>query len=179
MNRNFLKIATVSALLVLVTSGCSTQLAPVMPQRTTLSAFRPSVDEKNINELGGTFVGFGNVVSISDEEYMPSGNKFKGSKLEAIYYRILTLQATDANDENLNEISFLVHSDLEPRVSLDEVVIGDQIFFVAGKKIDRFTAQETYTFNYLGEVDEATQKMASLTRGDQPEIPTSVLKFKE
>jgi hypothetical protein len=179
MNRNFLKIAIVSALLVLVTSSCSTQVATEIPERTTLSAFRPSVDEKNINDLGGTFVGFGNVVSISDEEYMPSGNKFKGSKLEAIYYRILTLQATDVNDENLNQISFLVHSDFEPKVSLDEVAIGDQIFFVAGKKIDRFTEQGTYTFNYLGEVDEATQKMASLTRGDQSEIPTSVLKFKE
>jgi hypothetical protein len=109
---------------------------------------------------------------------MPSGNKFKGSKLEAIYYRILTLQATDANDENLNEISFLVHSDFEPRVSLDEVVIGDQIFFVAGKKIDRFTEQETYTFNYLGELDKMAQSLKSLTRGDQPEIPTSVLQIK-
>ncbi|MEY3472608.1 MAG: hypothetical protein RLY22_111 [Actinomycetota bacterium] len=149
-----------------------------MPERTNLSAFRPSVDEKNVNDLGGTFVGFGAVLQISDEEFMPSGNKFKGSKIEAIYYRILTLQVTNANDENLKQISFLVHSDFEPKVSLDEVAVGDQIFFVAGKKIDRFTEQATYTFNYLGELDETAQSLKSLTRGDQPEIPTSVLKFK-
>lgn len=161
-----------------LTSGCSVQAQPVMPERTTLSAFRPSVDEKNINDLGGNFVGFGTVLKVSDEEFMPSGNKFKGSKIEAIYYRILTLQVTNANDEDVKQISFLVHSDFEPKVSLDEVGVGDQIFFVAGKKIDRFTEQETYTFNYLGEVDEASQKMTSLTRGDQQQIPTSVLKIK-
>jgi hypothetical protein len=134
--------------------------------------------KKNINELGGTFVGFGAVLRVSDEVFMPSGNKFKGSKLEAIYYRILTLQVTNSNDEDLKQISFLVHSDFEPKVSLDGVAVGDQIFFVAGKKIDRFTEQATYTFNYLGELDETAQSLKSLTRGDQPEILTSVLKFK-
>lgn len=177
MNKLFRTIA-VSSLMIGLTSGCSVQGQPVMPERTTLSAFRPSVDEKNVNDLGGTFVGFGAVLQISDEEFMPSGNKFKGSKLEAIYYRILTLQVTNSNDEDLKQISFLVHSDFEPKVSLDDVVVGDQIFFVAGKKIDRFTEQATYTFNYLGELDETAQNLKSLTRGDQPEIPTSVLKFK-
>jgi hypothetical protein len=78
MNKLFRTIAA-SSLMIGLTTGCSVQVQPVIPERTTLSAFRPSVDEKNINELGGTFVGFGDVVSISDEEYMPSGNKFKGS----------------------------------------------------------------------------------------------------
>ena len=178
MRNTFLKLVSASALIIGLTSGCSVQGQPVMPERTTLSAFRPSVDEKNVNDLGGTFVGFGAVLQVSDEEFMPSGNKFKGSKLEAVYYRILTLQVTNSNGEDLKQISFLVHSDFEPKVSLDEVAVGDQIFFVAGKKIDRFTEQATYTFNYLGELDDTAQSLRSLTRGDQPEIPIAVLKFK-
>jgi hypothetical protein len=172
------KAIVASALIISSASGCSAQVAPVMPERTSLSAFRGSVDAKNINDLGGSFVGFGTVIAISDEDFWPSGNKFKGSRLEAIYFRILTLQVTKANDEKLEHISFLVHSDLEPKVSLDDVVSGDEIFFVAGKIIDRFTQQKTYTFKYLGELDEASQNLRSLTRGDQSPIPTSVLKIK-